>query len=208
MKSFANIDVKSVAKAIARRLRAGAVVSVLGLLLGMQGFAPDTQGIVHAQTSYENWMGDLAPVIGQRPLRQVVIPGSHDAATYDGWDIFTQGLAEVQSVDITSQLNGGSRWFDLRFTYYDWPFVSAGADYWTWHGIAVSSQVRMGQVLAAVVEWSQRHPREIVMLNIAVGSQFGSDQNILNNNCAVNFRPAVTAGLVLQPSMVPPGMTL
>jgi hypothetical protein len=31
--------------------------------------------------NYENWMGDLAPVIGQRPLRQVVIPGSHDAAT-------------------------------------------------------------------------------------------------------------------------------
>ena len=30
----------------------------------------------------DHWMADQADVLGQRPLRQVVLPGSHDAATY------------------------------------------------------------------------------------------------------------------------------
>jgi len=31
----------------------------------------------------DHWMADQKDIIGQRPLRQVVIPGSHDAATYE-----------------------------------------------------------------------------------------------------------------------------
>ncbi|MGH7986799.1 MAG: hypothetical protein ACREQX_11020, partial [Candidatus Binataceae bacterium] len=101
--------------------------------------------------SYENWMRDLAPVIGQRPLRQVVIPGSHDAATYGPWpDAITQGLAQAQDLDITGQLNAGSREFDLRFEYRD--YGNGNVDYWNYHGIAVSQYVRMGQVLGAIVD--------------------------------------------------------
>src|SRR5262249_13870564 len=43
----------------------------------------------------DHWMADQKDIIGQRPLRQVVIPGSHDAATYDDpscpYDIFGDG---------------------------------------------------------------------------------------------------------------------
>ncbi len=192
-----------------------AVVSVLWLLTGMGGLAPGTPGIAHAQSSFpsftpgeshENWMRDLAPVIGQRPLRQVVIPGSHDAATYDGWDSVTRSLAQAQSQGIMSQLNAGSRWFDLRFRYYDWGSGGCSplcADYWNYHGIAVSGVVRMSDVLAAVVEWSKQHPREIVMLSIDVGAQLPGDQTRLNSICSTTLGSAVTAGLVLQPSMVP-----
>ncbi|MGH9829933.1 MAG: hypothetical protein ACREDR_42520, partial [Blastocatellia bacterium] len=96
--------------------------------------------------SHENWMSDLAPVIGQRPLRQVIMPGSHDAATFGPWpDPITQGLAEAQDVDLTGQLNAGSREFDLRFEYRD--YGNGNRDYWNYHGIAVSQYIRMGQVL-------------------------------------------------------------
>ncbi|MGH8014382.1 MAG: hypothetical protein ACREQ4_17980 [Candidatus Binataceae bacterium] len=152
--------------------------------------------------SHENWMSDLAPVIGQRPLRQVVIPGSHDAATYGPWpDPITQGLAQAQDVDITGQLNAGSREFDLRFEYRD--YGNGNRDYWNYHGIAVSQYVRMGQVLGAIVDWSEQHPREILMLAIRFGNAYGSDPNLLKQICSQTLGAAVTAGLVLQPSMVP-----
>lgn len=188
-----------------------AFVSVLWLLTGMGGLAPDTPGIVHAQplpsgtpgATHENWMSDLAAVIGQRPLRQVVIPGSHDAATYLGWNTFNGPLAQAQSLDITSQLNAGSRFFDLRFTYYDWGGGGSNADYWNYHGIAVSSVVRMGQVLDAIVAWSEEHPKEIVILNIGIGSQFGTNATALNQICQDSFSVALAVNLVLQPGMVP-----
>jgi hypothetical protein len=83
----------------------------------------------------DHWMADQKDIIGQRPLRQLVIPGSHDAATYDdpscphgigtgGYQCWPGGPLEAawtqaQSQDITAQLNAGSRYFDLRFTYAD-----------------------------------------------------------------------------------------
>ncbi len=189
-----------------------AIVSVLWLMTGIGGLVPDTPGIAHAQTTYPDWMRDSAPVIGQRPLRQVVIPGSHDAATYDGWgNQVTLGLAQAQSLNPPDQLNAGSRWFDLRFRLYDWGGGGCSPDcrdYWNYHGQAVNSVVRMGDVLAAVVEWSTQHPQEILMLSIDVAPQFAGDQTLLNQICSATLGSAVTAGLVLQPSMLPPGMTL
>src|SRR5205814_4274906 len=31
---------------------------------------------------HENWMADMASYIGQRPISQVILPGSHDSGTY------------------------------------------------------------------------------------------------------------------------------
>jgi hypothetical protein len=59
---------------------------------------------------YQQWMADSAQAIGQRPLRQVIIPGSHDAATYGnfGASIVTD-YAQAQTQDITAQ----QRWQPL-----------------------------------------------------------------------------------------------
>ncbi len=91
--------------------------------------------------TYEHWMADLGQTnqtFLQRPLRQVIIPGSHDAGTWDWGDWVSQDKAQAQNQDITHQLDAGSRYFDLRAGYWDWndPFVSTnGPDYWTaaWH---------------------------------------------------------------------------
>lgn len=90
--------------------------------------------------SYGPWMSQLAPQIGQKALRLVSIPGSHDSGAY-GLDIFSRfgnddlffvkfiqgldivkGLAKLiisrwsnsQTLDFAGQLDAGIRYFDLR----------------------------------------------------------------------------------------------
>jgi hypothetical protein len=84
---------------------------------------------------YSSWMSDIWPKIEDKPLNRMVIPGSHDAGTYElsGGSVVTwpyhpglaaveylgrsivEGYSEAQSVDVGKQLHAGARWFDLRF---------------------------------------------------------------------------------------------
>jgi hypothetical protein len=156
--------------------------------------------------SHDHWMADLGETIGQRPLRQVVIPGSHDAATYGKFsNAFYQMYAQTQDQDITGQLNSGSRYFDLRFEYHDW---GDGGDYYNYHGVAVSQTVVMADVLDQVSRWidDPAHKQEIVMLQISFGDS--KNEDLLSYICETSFKPDVAAGHVLQPSMVPAGTTL
>jgi len=92
------------------------------------------------QYSLDTWMGDLNEVIGQRPLSHVIIPGTHDSATY-GISLDNVGLAIAQGGDITQwanlalptvvlwsvaqtltveqQLLAGVRVFDIRVAWRD-----------------------------------------------------------------------------------------
>ncbi|HSE18079.1 MAG TPA: hypothetical protein VLB46_13575 [Pyrinomonadaceae bacterium] len=62
-----------------------------------------------SSVDYSHWMQDLAPVIGDVPLNQLPIPGSHDSGT---WDL--DRLAITQSLTIEEQLARGIRYFDFR----------------------------------------------------------------------------------------------
>lgn len=102
---------------------------------------------VQAQIRGDAWMEDLwdtSNSVGQkfqdRRLRDIVIPGTHDSATYaltnialpggDPWlaalqaqpgvtgDIL-QGYAKAQSFPLYEQLKTGARFFDLRFAKFD-----------------------------------------------------------------------------------------
>jgi hypothetical protein len=177
----------------------------------------------------DHWMADQADVIGQRPLRQVVLPGSHDAATYDTsncmldhqvvpcWPLgpLETDFTEAQSQDITAQLNAGSRYFDLRFGCWDWAddpahdgFTCLGSpdqdDYWVDHG-GYLSRVRMYDVLTDIVTWAVQpgHEREILVLTISIDNSFTGNSNVLNGICG-----SLLGGAVLQPSIVPPNTTL
>ncbi len=169
-----------------------------------------------ATTSYEHWMADMASVIGQRPLRQVVIPGSHDAATYENadctdwwtgtdcnWDPITGPLAQAQGLDIAGQLDAGSRYFDLRFTTYVW---GDSIDYFNFHGIAISRN-SMKSTLDKLFSWLELpgHEREIIVLDFTFGNAAGSDPDRLNQLCSDYLS---SSGRVLQPSMVPPNTNL
>ena len=95
----------------------------------------------HSQ-QYSSWMSDNWNLVKDQSLADLVIPGSHDAGTYDlfanafvpidhkalkpgapqeyctilGYDFgFCTGYAITQSGTIYDQLKAGSRFFDLRF---------------------------------------------------------------------------------------------
>jgi hypothetical protein len=189
-----------------RRLLLAAVVSVFGLLLGVLSLAPaapaSVQGALPAAAqpndafpNHPTWMGELADAIGQRPLRQVVIPGSHDAGTYATFNIL-QGLAQAQNIDITGQLNRGSRYFDIRAAYIDW-LPPAGADWWINHGDAKATDLRLHQILEQAATWARQpgHEKEIIFLSVEL--QPSTDPNApasLDVNCKAFLAAAGRGG--------------
>jgi len=56
-----------------------------------------------------NWMGERFDVLKNKTLRQIAIPGTHDAGMYTG-----NILGRTQDQNLYLQLSGGVRYFDLR----------------------------------------------------------------------------------------------
>ncbi|THG95539.1 hypothetical protein EW026_g6133 [Hermanssonia centrifuga] len=71
-----------------------------------------------------NWMQLSLPTVGNKPLRQLVIPGSHDSgmSLIDGSTFFGDDADHVltQTLSVGGQLANGARYFDLR------PVISSG----------------------------------------------------------------------------------
>lgn len=63
-----------------------------------------------------NWMRDLDATIGNRPLKLIVIPGTHDAAMHKGMK--DGDLAKNQDLDLVGQLEHGVRYIELRLGYF------------------------------------------------------------------------------------------
>ncbi len=65
-----------------------------------------------------NWMRGMYDVIRDRPVRHLILPGSHDAgmSKISGQitSIGSEENTQNQGVSIYDQLRAGSRWFDLR----------------------------------------------------------------------------------------------
>ena len=72
-------------------------------------------------TNYADWMWVNRFLIGNRTLKQVVLPGSHDAGMYDTpkcHGMATPATTKTQTHTIYDQLCCGSRYFDLRPIWY------------------------------------------------------------------------------------------
>jgi hypothetical protein len=173
-------------------------------------------------------MADQKDSIGQRPLRQVIIPGSHDAATYedsscpyglDGqhecwpWGPEEADYTQAQSEDVTAQLNAGSRFLDLRFSYADQAGYG-GKDFYDYHGTdsnnnPIASYLKMSKVLIEVVSWVNQpgHEREIVWLDMRL---YRSDQDpsLIKAICDATLGWQSAQGKVFQSSMLPPATAL
>ena len=171
----------------------------------------------------DHWMADQKDIIGQRPLRQVVIPGSHDAATYEdpscpagecwAWDGIQAGYSVAQSQGVTAQLNAGSRYLDLRFSYADQEGYG-GKNFYNFHGLDKNgnpnlSYLQMGVVLYAIDTWINQpgHEREIVWLDMAVIRE-DQGQSQSKTICDQNLGWELAQGKVFQSSMLPPNTAL
>lgn len=133
--------------------------------------------------SNSHWMGDVAGNIGDRMIKDVVLPGTHDSGTYDitatstiapaqdipSWVNAVYGLglagvgiasviadwAKAQPLDILKQLNMGIRYLDLRVVYN-------GDDYYICHGMYSAP---VNDVIAQVNTFISQNPREILILD-------------------------------------------
>ena len=173
----------------------------------------------------DHWMANQKDTIGQRPLRQVVIPGSHDAATYEYdsscrtgecWPMgpVEEDYTQAQSQDVTAQLNAGSRYFDLRFSYYDWLCNGCGEDFYAFHGTDANgdpnaSFLKMSKVLSDIDSWINQpgHEREIVWLGMEVYRE-DQDQSQSKAICDATLGQELAQGKVIQSSMLPPNTAL
>lgn len=105
------------------------------------------------------WMGDLKDVIGERSLADLIIPGSHDAAS---WEIPIAGgdqRSQTQSRQIYGQLRAGSRYLDLRF------FAGCDGTWRGFHGMDTTA-ARLGPVLDDINRFIDESPDEILVISL------------------------------------------
>ena len=126
----------------------------------------------------ENWMRDRADQIGDRPLSQLRIPGTHDAGTFSipltGAVIaaaqadtgtaqfagipedFVIGAQLTQNTTFTEQFNAGIRYLDFRVVCEpDGMFIVH-----TFRGMPIAD------ALTEIAAWSTAHPKEVIFLDV------------------------------------------
>ncbi|MFD7086918.1 hypothetical protein ACFV94_03690 [Streptomyces sp. NPDC059896] len=134
-----------------------------------------------------SWMEQLKGTIGDRPLNQIVMPGSHDAGTagitkdsgicsYGDqaeaarvYPALAASMARSQTGSLAEQLEGGSRYLDLRL-------CKQGDKWFTFHGgpmgrqffdsfAGAQSGIIKGEI-NELADWIKRHPKEIVIIRL------------------------------------------
>jgi 1-phosphatidylinositol phosphodiesterase len=137
-----------------------------------------TYGAACVSFSPANWMSGVP---GDLYVSQLSIPGSHESgATSEPFP----GTAQCQNMDIASQLNSGTRYFDIRCecdgTYPNASFEIHHGIVWMGYGFGAG-------VVNPVIVFLQNHPTETVILQIkeensSVGNAFAStlEQYIAN----------------------------
>jgi hypothetical protein len=107
-----------------------------------------------------DWMGDNLSWLGGYTLRDIVIPGSHDAGMYRGEVLGSPAVTQDQS--LYYQLHGGVRYFDLR--------LLGGSPLYIYHGFSSVKGPPLQEVLTDVRNFMQedsgRH-REAVVLKFS-----------------------------------------
>jgi hypothetical protein len=117
---------------------------------------PSATQPVAATIDRANWMRDHLATFGNKTLRQLALPASHDSAMY--LTGFPQSLARTQNLTIYGQLTAGVRWFDLRPQYRDGGLATS-------HGPV--SGPKLSVILADIRRFMAERHRELVMLKFS-----------------------------------------
>jgi len=166
------------------KLRAPFIGAVALVLLASCGSAstktsnPETSQSLSRSWDGENWMRDRAEQIGDRPLSQLRIPGTHDAGTFSiprtGAVIaaaqadtgtaqfagipedFVIGAQLTQNATFTEQFNAGIRYLDFRVVCEpDGMFIVH-----TFRGMPIAD------ALTEIAAWSTAHSQELILLDV------------------------------------------
>ena len=116
-----------------------------------------------------NWMGDMFPEIGYKTLRDIVLPGSHDAGMYCGESAdYLSG--KTQDQNLYQQLQGGVRYFDLRVKDGDPQLiVHANSD-----GTLYATCQPVETVMKDVRKFLEENHNEVVVLKFSHFFRFGN----------------------------------
>ncbi|SFW18904.1 hypothetical protein SAMN02927921_00437 [Sinomicrobium oceani] len=116
-----------------------------------------------------NWMQATMDAIGEYTLKEIAIPGSHDAGMYkrNGHTLFGEDCNTLtQTLSIGGQLANGSRYFDIR------PVIS-GDQYYTGHytkAIKMTWQGANGESVSDIIkevnEFTSKR-KELIILNLS-----------------------------------------
>lgn len=115
-------------------------------------------------TDRSNWMGDHLDQLGDRSLKELVLPASHDAGMYLHGVFET--LGKTQSMSLYGQLSYGVRYFDLRPGWN-------GDEFHIYHGIVRGPKLE--EVLADVWRYMNEGHRELVILKFSHYQNIDSD---------------------------------
>jgi hypothetical protein len=117
----------------------------------------------------DKWMGSNLGTLGNKTLKQICIPGSHDAGMsccHDGTVGGVATLVQTQTKNIGQQLYAGARYFDIR------PVIGGGS-YWTGHYSTIDpigTFGARGQSLETIVKEIQAFAtthQELIILSIS-----------------------------------------
>ena len=142
------------------------------------------------------WMHDLGSQLWSRKLSDVIIPGSHDTATYGLPNDPISLIGKAQTEDITSQLNDGIRDFDIRVKFNNGENCP-GADgccgapgtgeLYGVHGILYACSVTLKDMFDEIETWTNLpgHEQEIILVGLSIDkADGGSDADkLIKQDC-------------------------
>jgi len=111
-------------------------------------------------TDRASWMYDHLAQLGSKKMKQLYIPGSHDAGMYTGG---FSTLGKTQELSIYGQLAAGQRYFDLRVEWNDPVFDI--------HHNGINGP-RLSDVLQQIADFCNEGRRELVILDFSHFSHF------------------------------------
>uniref|UniRef100_A0A0N5AVE4 PLCXc domain-containing protein n=1 Tax=Syphacia muris TaxID=451379 RepID=A0A0N5AVE4_9BILA len=139
------------------------------------------------------WMTNLPPEISRRPLNRIVIPGSHDScadvlfAEYPVANDATSTIhrfgrmpfgrqvirrwALTQRLNVYDQLQSGIRYFDMRVSVPDCPFVKGMRVLHALYGRTLE------HILREMQDFLNTHPKEIIILDFNHFYNFDNDSS-------------------------------
>ena len=132
------------------------------------------QGFVFSNDTGPNWMRQHLSLTGSRTLRDLTLPGSHDAGIWslDGGSTFwaTERNTVTQTKTIAEQLAYGARWFDIRPTLYKgvygaghWSNTSVGPVYIGWEG---GNGEALGFIIVDIQNFVANNPGELIIVSL------------------------------------------
>lgn len=130
------------------------------------------------------WMQRSLDIIGDRKLKHICMPGSHDAgmSEIDGkTPLANADNSQTQVLDIYHQLVAGSRWFDVR------PCLGNGGKHMLCHYSDIGAyQGANGQEVQEAIDnvnaFMRDHPGELVILDVNNESGYDTDNGDSGGN--------------------------